>query len=200
MPPRTPKLRTVADPRTMLRVRAGWIVVLLPLACRHEASTTTEPSTSTDSPATARADDPAPEHPMVDLDLSPSGIAATIRGPEGAKASAKDGYVEVEAAPDFHMEVHRGPLDVLEEKADIVRRWGPSFRRFVQDDNKTVVYETEVAGDNKFHFVSHGDVDGLKYHCRSAKDGADSIEAIQRMIVGCHAITAHKKVTAKNTP
>ena len=177
------------------RMRVLLLVALASVACRQQASTD---APSDGSPATSSrtepTSEPTAEHPMVDLDLSPSGIAATIRGPEGAKAAASDGHVVVDAEPDFHMEVYKGGLDPLAEKADVVRRWGPAFRRFVQDDGKTVIYETEVAGDNRFHFFSSGKVEELLYHCKSAKAGAESIESVQRMIVGCHAITAHEHV------
>ena len=179
----------------MSRVHAVVLLSLMAAACHRQA---TASSNDADSPTTSQPPEAAKkhdEHPTVEIDLSPSGIAATIRGPDGAKASAGDGFVKVDAEPDFHMEIHRGPLDPLEEKADVVRRWGPAFRRFVQDDGKTVIYETEVAGDNRFHFFSGGEVADLLYHCRSDKQGADSIEAVQLMIVGCHAISAHDHVT-----
>jgi hypothetical protein len=70
----------------------------------------------------------------------------------------------------------------------------PSFRRFVRDNARAVVYETEVASDSRFHFVSWGDIAGLLYHCRSDKKGADSIEAVDRMLEGCHAISARDRV------
>jgi hypothetical protein len=163
------------------------------------------PQAAADAPAIDPAvadkvpEDPAPpaDRPTADVDLSPSGIGATIRGPEGAKAAAHENYVVVDAEPDFHMEIHRGAIDVLAEKADIVKRWGPSFRRFVRDDDKAVVYETEVAGDNRFHFVSWGDKQDLLYHCRSDKRGAETIEAVDRMLEGCHAITVHERVAGK---
>lgn len=168
--------------------------VLLCAACRPEAGA----DAPTQNPPLAEKvpDAPAPpaDRPTVDVDLSPSGIGATIRGPEGAKAAAHEDYVVVDAEPDFHMEVHRGAIDVLAEKADIVKRWGPSFRRFVRDDDRSVVYETEVAGDNRFHFLSWGDIDGLLYHCRSDRRGADAIESVDRMVDGCHAITVHERV------
>jgi hypothetical protein len=176
------------------RVRVLWLVALAGVACKARANTA-EPSH--DPSSSTSAGEAGEEHPTVDLDLSPSGIAATIRGPEGAKAKAFDGHVVVDAEPDFHMEVYQGGLDPLAEKADVVRRWGRSFRRFVQDDGNTVIYETEVAGDNRFHFFSSGKVEGLHYHCKSAKAGAESIGAVQLMIVGCHAITAHDRVAGK---
>lgn len=180
------------------RLQVFLLAVLTTAACRREGdSTAPDDDHAADSPPNASADpDTAQEHPTVDIDLSPSGIAATIRGPDGAKASAREGYVAVDAEPDFHMEVHKGPFDPLAEKAAVVKSWGPSFRRFVQDDGKTVVYETEVAGDNRFHFFSAGEAEGLLYYCRSEKRGAESLESVQLMIVGCHAL----KVTDRATP
>jgi hypothetical protein len=179
------------------RLQVFLLVVVSLAACRRDGSTTRpdDDHAAGGSPPAAGEPAPAEAHPTVDLDLSPSGIAATIRGPEGAKASARDGHVAVDAEPDFHMEVYKGPFDPLAEKAEVVKEWGPSFRRFVQDDGKTVVYETEVAGDNRFHFFSAGEVDGLLYYCKSEKRGAESIESVQRMIVGCHAIKATDDVT-----
>ena len=181
------------------RMRALLLVAIAATACRPQATAEAPADASSDA-APAKDDDSAAaepaKHPMVDLDLSPSGIAAMIRGPEGAKASASEGHVKVDADPDFHMEVWKGGLDPLAEKADLVRRWGPAFRRFVQDDGNTVIYETEVAGDNRFHFFSSGEVGGLLYHCKSDKSGVESIYAVQLMIVGCHGITAHDTVAA----
>ncbi len=135
-----------------------------------------------------------PQDPMVAIDLSPSGIGASIRGPDGARAKAEGDYVVVEADPDFHMTIHRGPIDVLATKADIVRRWGPAFERYVQDDDKIVIYETQAVGDTRFHFFTWGEVSSLQYHCTSDKRGAETIDAVRRMIDGCHAIEATKKV------
>lgn len=179
------------------RLQVFLLVVVTAAACRRDGSSTTpdDDHAAGGSPPSSSADAAAHEHPTVDIDLSPSGIAATIRGPEGAKASAREGFVAVDAEPDFHMEVHQGPFDPLAEKADVVKRWGPAFRRFVQDDGKTVVYETEVAGDNRFHFFSSGEKSGLLYYCRSDKRGAESIESVQLMIVGCHALEVTERVT-----
>ncbi len=179
------------------RLQVFLLVVLTAAACRRDGSSTTpdDDHAAGRSPTSDAESPPAHEHPTVDIDLSPTGIAATIRGPEGAKASAREDFVVVDAEPDFHMEVHKGPLDPLAEKAEVVKRWGPSFRRFVQDDGKTVIYETEVAGDNRFHFFSAGEVDGMLYHCRSDKRGAESIEAVQLMIVGCHALDVTDRAT-----
>lgn len=183
----------------MTRVHAVVLLSMFATACHRQATTSSSSDGDVASPPASSASSAStkthPEHPTVEIDLSPSGIAATIRGPDGAKASAGDGFVKVDAEPDFHMEVHKGPLDPLEEKADVVRRWGPAFKRFVQDDGQTVIYETEVAGDNRYHFFSGGKVADLLYSCRSDKPGADSIEAVQLMIVGCHAISAHDHVT-----
>jgi hypothetical protein len=171
------------------RVCVVLLAALGVVACRQQAT-----------PETPKADEPEQKHPTVELDLSPSGIAATIRGPEGAKASAADGHVTVDADPDFHMEIYKGGLDPLAEKADIVRRWGPSFRRYVQDDGNTVIYETEVAGDNRFHFFSSGEVGGLFFHCKSTKNGVETITAVQLMILGCLAIEAHEDNVAEPEP
>jgi hypothetical protein len=176
----------------MTHLHAVVLLSLLATACHRQATTSSSDDLVASPSSAGRTQE---EHPTVAIDLSPSGIAATIRGPDGAKASAGDGFVKVDAEPDFHMEVHRGPLDPLEEKADLVRRWGPAFQRFVQDDGDTVIYETDVAGDNRYHFFSAGKVADLLYHCRSDKRGAESIEAVQLMIVGCHAISAHDHVT-----
>lgn len=168
-------------------------LLLMCAACRPDA----DPAPPQEvAPAEKVPEEPSPpaDRPTVDVDLSPSGIGATIRGPEGAKAAAFEDYVTVDAEPDFHMQVHKGAIDVLAEKADIVKRWGPSFRRFVRDDERAVVYETEVAGDNRFHFLSWGDVEGLLYHCRSDKKGAQTVEAVDRMVAGCHEITVHERV------
>lgn len=167
---------------------------LLLAACR--ASTYADAPAEHPSPAQKLPDARAPdvERPTVDVDLSPSGIGATIRGPDGAKAAAFEDYVVVDAEPDFHMQVHRGPIDLLAEKADIVKRWGPAFRRFVEDDDKAIVYETEVAADERFHFISWGEKDGLLYHCRSSKHGAESMESVKRMLDGCHTITVRETV------
>lgn len=130
----------------------------------------------------------------VDLDLAPGGIGATIKGPDGAHVLAKDDYVEIEAGDDFHMQVHRGEPNMLEEKADIVRRHGPDFRRFVRDDTKTVVWETGLASESRFHFFSTGKVGGLAYYCNTVAFGVSSLDAVEQMMKGCHQITAHDHV------
>ncbi len=176
-----------------------WVAsfVLVFAACRKEAAT----ETPAEPPAPqAKVSDappkPAADHPTVDVDLSPSGIGATIRGPDGAKAAAHDDYVTVDADPDFHMEVHRGKIDLLAEKAEIVKRWGPAFRRFVRDDKTAVVYETAVANEPRYHFLTWGEKQGLDYFCRSDKHGVGSVDAVQRMLDGCHTISVHEKVVA----
>jgi len=177
--------------------RLAHCLALLCAACRPEAGADASAEHPTPAEKVPDAAPAAVDRPTVDVDLSPSGIGATVRGPEGARAAAHENYVVVDAEPDFHMEVHRGPIDVLAEKADIVKKWGPAFRRFVQDDDKSIVYETELAGDNRFHFLAWGDKEGLTYHCRSDKRGADSVESVQRMLEGCHAITVHERVAGK---
>lgn len=179
-------------------LRSFAVLALACAACRQEAAA--EAPVANPSPKEKVPDatpEPAADRPTVDVDLSPSGIGATIRGPEGAKAAAHDDYVVVDAEPDFHMEVHKGAIDLLAEKAEIVKKWGPAFRRFVRDDEKAVVYETELAGDNRFHFLTWGDIEGLLYHCRSDKKGAETVEAVDRMLEGCHAITVHERVAGK---
>jgi hypothetical protein len=188
----------VIEVTTSVHLRSILVLAIACAACRQRATTDApadHPTPEQKVPDVEPA--PAADRPTVDVDLSPSGIGATIRGPEGAKAAAHEDYVVVDAEPDFHMEVHRGPVDLLAEKAEIVKKWGPAFRRFVRDDDEAVVYETELAGDNRFHFLSWGDKDGLLYHCRSDKKGAESVESVQRMLDGCHAITVHERVAGK---
>ncbi|MBC8067491.1 MAG: hypothetical protein IAG13_04085 [Deltaproteobacteria bacterium] len=167
------------------------------VGCRKDASATTAPD---DGTATAEPTGESPpaeaktEHAWVDVDLAPHGIGATIHGPDGAKVFAKDNYVEVEAGEDFHMQVHRGEPNMLEEKADIVRRHGPDFRRFVRDDTKTVIWETGLASNSRFHFFATGKVQGLSYYCNTVTFGVSSLDAIERMMQGCHELTVHDHV------
>lgn len=147
------------------------------------------------------ADPPAqpanpPAHPTVKLDLSPHGIAAVIRGPDGVRAHAGAGYVEVEAGTDFHMQVFAGTLDLLVEKADIVRHWGGRFRRFVRDDGRTVLYETATVAESSYHFATTGTVGQLDYYCRSV-EGVSTLEAAERMIAGCRSIRAQHRVISR---
>jgi hypothetical protein len=175
-------------------------LVLVCGACRPETSADApveHPTPAAKVPDAPDTMDPAIDRPTVDVDLSASGIGATIRGPEGAKAAAHGDYVTVDAEPDFHMQVHRGPVDVLAEKADLVKTWGLGFRRFVQDDKTAIIYETELAGDHRFHFLSWGEQGGLLYHCRSDKRGAESVVAVRRMLDGCHAVTVHERVAGE---
>lgn len=166
-------------------------------ACRPRTDADAPVEHPTSAAKVPDAETPPVDRPTVDVDLSASGIGATIRGPEGAKAAAHGDYVTVDAEPDFHMQVHRGPVDLLAEKAAIVKTWGPAFRRFVQDDKTAVIYETELAGDDRYHFLSWGEKDGLLYHCRSDKRGAESVEAVRRMLDGCHAVTVHERVAGE---
>ena len=176
---------------TTSRALIACVIACVCVGCRPAAPASAPPHTSSSDDATSAVD-----KPTVDVDLSPSGIGATIRGPDGAKASAHEDYVVVDADPDFHMEIHRGAIDVLAEKAEIVKRWGPGFRAFVRDDDEAVVYETELAGDKRFHFVTWGQKKGLAYHCRSDKQGAQSVDAVDRMLDGCHSIDVHEHVDA----
>jgi hypothetical protein len=161
-----------------------------PIACEKTASSST---TAPDETKKSEAE-PAKDVAWVDVDLAPGGIGATIHGPDGARVEAKDDYVEVEAGDDFHMQVHRGEPNMLEEKADIVRRHGPDFRRFVRDDTNTVIWETGLASDSRFHFFSTGKVGGLSYYCNTVTFGVKSLDSIERMMKGCHEITAHAEM------
>ncbi len=185
-------LITMSTARTLpLCLLAGaTLVMATAAACQRQATHT--PSAMSESAAEARAT-------TVDVDLSSAGIAATIRGPEQARAKAKDDFVEVEAGDDFHMEIHRGAPDMLERKAEIVRRWGPRFRGFVRDDTDTVIYETGRDGSPRFHFLTRGRVEGLDYFCNTADDGVGSLVAIDVMMNDCHSITAHPHATLAST-
>lgn len=189
-------MHTADATMTTVRIHPSFLIGVASLAafaavgCERQG--TRAPSPMTESAQEARAT-------TVDVDLAPAGIAATIRGPEQARAAAKEDFVEVEAGDDFHMEVHRGAPDMLERKAEIVRRWGPRFRGFVRDDTDTVIYETGRASSPRFHFLTRGRVEGLDYFCNTADDGVGSLVAIDVMMNDCHSITAHPHATLAST-
>jgi hypothetical protein len=190
-----------SSPRARSHHAAAFVLVCTALAisaCHKDASASTTPEdgavATNDGASEPEEKKGEVDKPWVDVDLAPHGIGATIHGPDGAKAMAKDDYVEVEAGEDFHMQVHRGEPNMLEEKADIVRRHGPDFRRFVRDDTKTVIWETGLASNSRFHFFAIGKVQGLSYYCNTVTFGVGSLEAIERMMKGCHELTVHDDV------
>jgi hypothetical protein len=174
-----------------------WLLALvgsLALAgCTHaaEGQAATAPTpTPTTPPNTIEAND-------ITIDLSPHGMAASITAPHDAKVSAADDGVVLEGGDGFHLIVHRGALDPLEEKADIVKRYGVGFRRFVSDRGNEVIYETSFAGENRFHFffTSKADVP-IAYHCRTPNDGIPVFEEVETMIKACRDITFRAEIDA----
>jgi hypothetical protein len=174
-----------------------WLLALvgsLALAgCTHaaegQAATASEPVATT-PPNLIEASD-------ISIDLSPHGMAASITAPNDAKARATDDGVELQGGEGFHLIVHRGALDPLKEKADIVKRFGVGFRRFVSDRGNEVVYETSFAGENRFHFflTSKADVP-IAYHCRTPNDGIAVFDEIETMIAACRDIQFRAEIDA----
>jgi hypothetical protein len=174
-----------------------WLLVLVGsralAGCTHaaegQAATASKP-TPTTPPNPIEADD-------ITIDLSPHGMAASITAPHDAKVSAADDGVVLEGGEGFHLIVHRGALDPLEEKADIVKRYGVGFRRFISDRGDEVVYETSFAGENRFHFflTSKPDVP-IAYHCRTPNDGIAVFDEIETMIAACRDIQFRAEIDA----
>jgi hypothetical protein len=131
----------------------------------------------------------------ISIDLSPLGMAASITAPRDAKARASDDGVELQGGDGFHLIVHRGALDPLEEKADIVKRFGVSFRRFVSDRGNEVIYETSFAGENRFHFFFTSKADApIAYHCRTPNDGIAVFDEVETMIEACRDINFRAEI------
>lgn len=163
----------------------GLVGGLATAGCSHAAGSPASTPTPEAPPAPAETI----EAEDISLDLSPHGMAASISAPDNAKAHVTTDGVELEGGDDFHLIVGRGPLDPLVEKADVVKRYGVGFRRFVRDSGKEVVYETSVAGENRFHFFLTSDEKApIPYHCRTPKDGNASMHAIETMVEACRDI------------
>jgi hypothetical protein len=121
----------------------------------------------------------------VDVDLTPQGMAARIRAPEHAEAKASPEGVELRSGDDYHLIVGRGVLDVLGEKGEIVKAYGPGFVQFLEDDGKTIVFETR---GERFHFFASYERKGAGYHCRTGPDGAPTLELVRAMIDACREV------------
>jgi hypothetical protein len=124
----------------------------------------------------------------VDVDLTPQGMAARIRAPEHAEVKATPGGVEVRSGDDYHLFIGRGVLDVLGEKGEIVEAYGADFEQFLEDDGKTVVWQTKGLGDGRFHFFASYQRKGAGYHCRTGPDGAPKLELVRAMIDACRDV------------
>lgn len=154
--------------------------------CSHGADGPAAPPTQATAP-------PAPAETIeaedIRVDLSPHGMAASISAPHDARAHVTNDGVELEGGEGFHLLVRRGSLDPLAEKADIVKRYGVGFRRFVRDQGTEVVYETSFAGEHRFHFFLTTDAEApIAYHCRTPDDGIVSFDAIETMVEACHDV------------
>lgn len=159
-------------------------------AAEGQAAASKPAPTPTAPPDPIEADD-------ISIDLSPHGMAASITAPHDAKARAADDGVELQGGEGFHLIVHRGALDPLEEKAEIVKRYGVGFRRFISDRGNEVVYETSFAGENRFHFFLTSKADApIAYHCRTPSDGIAVFEEIETMITACRDIRFRAEIDA----
>ena len=153
--------------------------------CSHAAEGQAASPTEAAPPAPARAI----EAEDIQVDLGPHGMAGSISAPHDARAHVTNDGVELEGGDGFHLIVRRGSLDPLAEKADIVKRYGVGFRRFVRDLGTEVVYETSFAGGNRFHFFLTTEAEApIAYHCRTPDDGIASIDAIETMVEACRDV------------
>lgn len=128
---------------------------------------------------------PASEAPQVEVDLAPTGLAATISAPEQASVQVHERHLEISDGAGYRLLVGLGAVDPLEEKARIVRDYGVSFKQFVADEGDTVIYETALAGENRFHFFATHRAKEVAWHCRTPEDGIASVHDVRAMIEVC---------------
>lgn len=136
----------------------------------------------------------------VDVDLTKHGIAARIRAPEHAKVSAVQDGVQIQSGDDYDLRIGRGVLDVLGEKGEIVKTYGSAFDQFLEDDGKTIVWETKAIGGKRFHFFASYRRQQAGYHCRTGPDGAPTIELVRAMIDACRDVNVVDATTLAVKP
>lgn len=168
------------------RVHCGLLAMLVALvACSTRADVGTTPLSEPPAPANAQANAQTDAQADAQIDLGPAGMAAVMTSSTRAEVQAHEDWLEIRGGSDYLMHVHRGDLDLLDAKTDIVREYGVDFEEFVRDDEIATVYRTSDMGEARWHFIATREVEGLSYWCSTADEGVETLEAVNQMIEDC---------------
>ncbi len=123
---------------------------------------------------------------MVEVDLSESGLSATMQAPEGATLESKPLGVEV-TAEQFELSVWDRPRDVDEERA----RGGEDRYTLIVDETDAVLLEHESMGGPYYFATVNVQVGGATWSCATDPLGhVDDKSAGMRMIEACRTLQA----------
>lgn len=140
----------------------------------------------------AKAEEAKPAEPvkLAALSLEDIGVDVSIQAPEGSKAAEEFGAYSVTSGETFALQINGGPADLAARKTEIEGNTVNKLKKFVTENETTLVYETEVMGKSEFHFVSNVEADGAKYNCEDKKGQAFSQADVEAMVAACASMTA----------
>lgn len=161
---------------------ASFTLVAALTACKKKADETK----TTDKPAAPATGAPAADKPAADkpatpppaevklapLDLSAVGedwAGYTVMAPEGATVKESFGAAEIVAGAAFNLDIRTGKGDVAAFKKEVEANDMNKVKRFVVDSPEAILYESEVMGQNEFHFYGNVKVGDKELNCEDVK-------------------------------
>jgi len=124
------------------------------------------------APVTPPAPPPAAAAKLVPVDLSVVGedwAGWTVQAPEGATAKESFGAANVTDGKSFNLEIRADKGDIAAYKKESDANDINKVKRYLVDTPDALLYESEVMGQNEFHFYGNVTVGDKTFNCEDIK-------------------------------
>lgn len=150
-------------------------------ACKKKDDKGDKPGTAptADKPTDKPADKPADQAPppaaaakLVPVDLSVVGedwAGWTVQAPEGATAKESFGAANITDGKSFNLEIRGDKGDIAAYKKESDANDINKVKRYLVDTPDALLYESEVMGQNEFHFYGNVTVGDKTFNCEDIK-------------------------------
>jgi len=121
----------------------------------------------------------------LDLRESDPEFRLVMMVPEGTKAVAEYGCVEIDNELGFKLEVHQGEIDLAERKAEIEGNTMNALQAYHVNEPNMLLYETALFGQPEFHLLATATLGGEAYYFEDSKGPSYTREQIDAMLEAC---------------
>jgi hypothetical protein len=141
-------------------------------------------------PVTPPAPPPAAAK-LVPVDLSVVGedwAGWSVQAPEGATAKESFGAANVTDGKSFNLEIRGDKGDIAAYKKESDANDINKVKRYLVDTPEALVYESEVMGQNEFHFYGNVTVGDKTFNCEDIKGPRHMQADVEAMWKSCQSL------------